>query len=93
MLRGAVLLFGIGALAVGVYLWATPARAGGPQLFVSGAVLIIGVVFERWRYRNKMASRSGNWQPTGERFVDPESGQNVQVLYDAQTGERRYEPL
>jgi hypothetical protein len=93
MLRTAVLLFGILALVIGACLCTTTARAAGMQVLASGALLIIGLVFERWRYKNKAASRSGNWQPTGERFVDPESGQKVQVLYDAQSGERRYEPL
>jgi hypothetical protein len=34
-----------------------------------------------------------DWQPTGERFVDEETGQPVQVLMDPLTGERRYEPM
>jgi hypothetical protein len=32
----------------------------------------------------------GQWQPTGERFNDPTTGQVVEVYYNPQTGERDY---
>lgn len=57
--------------------------------FVWGAALLACVVFERWRY-HKPGSTGGDWQPTGEKFIDPETGQEVEVLYNALTGERRY---
>ncbi|HEX8726339.1 MAG TPA: hypothetical protein VF737_13210 [Gemmatimonadaceae bacterium] len=38
-----------------------------------------------------MPGRAGaNWQPTGERFVDPASGKLVDVYFDPETGEREY---
>jgi hypothetical protein len=55
-------------------------------------VLLVAVVFERWRYRNNHQSLSGDWEATDECFVDPESGKLVQVWYQASTGERRYLP-
>jgi hypothetical protein len=33
---------------------------------------------------------AGNWHPTDEKFVDPESGKLVTVWFDPSTGERRY---
>ena len=93
MLRTAVLLFGFGALALGGYLCTQGVAHGGIQVLVGGAIFVIGTLFERWRYNNKNASSEGDWQVTGERFVDPETGKNMEVLYDPQSGERRYQEI
>ena len=91
MLRNAVLIFGFLLLLIGLGLCvAGVGRLGGIQALVTGAVILVGTLFERWRYKNKNAAVAGDWQPTGERFVDPETGKNVEVLYDPQSGERRY---
>ncbi|MGM9482085.1 hypothetical protein ACS5PN_12935 [Roseateles sp. NT4] len=57
-----------------------------------GFAIAVAVLVERWRYRSRNAGVDGDWQKTEERFVDPESGQTLQVLYNPRTGERRYEP-
>jgi hypothetical protein len=93
MLRTAVLIFGCVVLALGAYLCMEGVAFGGVQSLVLGAVIVLATLFERWRYQNRNASVDGEWQPTGERFVDPETGQNVEVLYDPQSGERRYRPI
>lgn len=93
MLRTAVLLFGLGALALGAYLCTLGVAHGGIQVLVGGAIFVIGTLFERWRYNNKNASAGGDWQVTGERFVDPETGKNMEVLYDPRSGERRYQEI
>jgi hypothetical protein len=94
MLRTAVLLFGFGVLALGAYLCTLDVGHGGIQVLVGGALLVLGTLFERWRYNNRnAASVEGNWQATGERFVDPESGKTMEVLYDPQSGERRYQEM
>ena len=93
MLRTAVLLFGLGALALGAYLCTLGVAHGGIQVLVGGAIFVIGTLFERWRYNNKSASSEGDWQVTGERFVDPETGKNMEVLYDPGSGERRYREI
>lgn len=89
MLRIAVLVvaslmavLGIGALAFGYAGW-VPA--------IWGVVLLACVLFERWRYKAP-AAQGGHWQRTGEQFIDPESGQATEVLYDPETGQRRYAP-
>jgi len=95
MLRTALLIFSCLLVALGLYLCATlPAPAmGGIQALVSGVVLLVAMLFERWRYRNRNASPEGNWQATGERFIDPETGKQMEVLYDPTSGERRYREL
>jgi hypothetical protein len=32
----------------------------------------------------------GNWRPTDEKFVDPETGRLVTVWFDPVTGDRKY---
>jgi hypothetical protein len=93
VLRTAVLIFGFGVLALGAYLCTKGVAYGGIQVLVGGAIFVIGTAFERWRYNNKNASFDGDWQATGERFVDPETGKNMEVLYDPNSGERRYQEI
>jgi hypothetical protein len=90
MLRAGVLTFGCLVLALGAYLCSRGPIPGAVPTLIGGAVILIGTLFERWRYKNKNASIDGDWQPTGERFVDPATGKNVEVLYDPQSGERQY---
>lgn len=60
-------------------------------LFLEGCVLTLGIGLERWRYRSTANRHRGTWQPTGERFVDPTSGELVEVYYNPETGERYYQ--
>ena len=58
-------------------------------------VVIAGIViaFFGWdRYRGGRSSVSGGSaaQPTGEVFIDPDSGQRTRVWYDPATGQREY---
>ena len=93
MLRVAVLIFAGLAIAIGAYLCARGPAPGGVQVLVGGTVILIGTLFERWHYKNRNASADGDWQATGERFVDPASGRQMEVLYDPNTGERRYREM
>jgi hypothetical protein len=93
MLRTAVLIMGVVLMALGVGVFLSGVHGPGVQAFLGGAVLTLAVLFERWRYRNGGSSGGGKWEPTGERFVDPQSGREMEVLYDARSGERRYVPL
>jgi len=90
MLRAAVLVFAIGMLAAGLWLFATMPSPRVPAIYLlcSGGILLLGTAFER-RYQ-KRAPRNAQWRPTGERFVDPQTGANVEVLYDPESGERHY---
>jgi hypothetical protein len=93
MLRTAVLLFGCLVLLLGAVLCSFGAGFGGIQTLIFGAVFILGTLFERWRYNNKNVPLDADWQATGERFVDPESGKTMEVFYDPRSGERQYREI
>ncbi len=78
---------------------------GGLWLLIAGAAGLIGVTFERMRYRSEAAELSGEhagpagaedgpldprFRPTEERFVDPTTRQRLRVWVDPASGERRY---
>ncbi len=80
----ALLMLGIGLLL----LFVQPANAF--PLLVFGTLLTFGTVFERWRYKAAKAPHAARGAPTGERFIDTETGELMEVYYDATTGERSY---
>ncbi len=89
MLRKLVLGFAILLLGAGVLLlFAQPDNAFPLLLF--GALLTLGTVFERWRYKQPKTPGAARGVATGERFVDHETGALMEVWYDAATGERSY---
>jgi len=65
-------------------------EAGPPLLWA--LALLVCIYFERWTY-TKPPVDGPQWQKTGEQFIDPASGQAMEVLYNAQTGERQYRPI
>ena len=90
MLRTALLVVA-GALALcGVLLLVRGVPGPGAYALGLGAVIVLGTVFERWRYRPNGERPGAGWEPTGERFEDPQTGETVEVLYDPRSGERRY---
>ena len=61
------------------------------------AVVIAGILiavfgWDRYRGNRKRASGDSAAQPTGEVFIDPESGRRTRVWYDPGTGRRDYRP-
>lgn len=68
---------------------------GGVAALVIGLLLVVSVAFEgRYgRPGQEATPASIDWQPTGEKFIDDETGQPVEVWMDPLTGERRYEPV
>jgi hypothetical protein len=80
-----------GALALtGAILIIRGLPAPGAYALGLGGLIVLGTVFERWRYRRNDASPGAGWEATGERFEDPETGRTLQVFYDPRSGERRY---
>jgi hypothetical protein len=93
-----ILLIGLVALAAGqapAALWA----------IIVGGVGLVGLGFERLRYRSEAAEKTRSdagagggepqvpqhpFRPTDERFVDPTTGRLMRVYLDPSTGERRY---
>jgi hypothetical protein len=66
------------------------ASGAGPALLIVGAIALVSVLLERSYGRLVRRPLGGNWRPTDEKFVDPESGELVVVWMDPVTGERRY---
>ena len=92
MLRALIIAAAAILTCVGIGLIACGVHALGWQALVIGVIVLIGTLFERWRYRRIEAPPEGHWQRTGERFIDPSSGEPVEVMFEPGTGERRYVP-
>lgn len=92
MLRRFLIVYGILDLVVaGVLLFVVQAPVIVViYLAVNGALIAGGILFERRGYHPRVDRMRGSWQPTGERFVDPTSGQVMEVRFNPETGERDY---
>ncbi len=90
MLRTVLLLAALAASVVGAGLMLAGIRSPGAQLLVAGAVIGLGTLFERWRYRGDQARPGAPWERTDERFEDPHTGETFEVYFDPRSGERRY---
>jgi hypothetical protein len=92
MLRTVVIVAAGILTCVGIGLIACGVHAPGWQALAIGVTVLIGTLFERWRYRRIEEPPKGNWQRTGEQFIDPSTGDPIEVMFDPRTGERRYVP-
>ena len=90
MLRAGVLIFGLLLTGIGLVLLIMPGAHPYQPFLIWGCVLVVALLCERWRYRRNEHNNSGQWQRTGERFEDHETGETVEVLYEPDSGERRY---
>jgi hypothetical protein len=90
MLRTVVIAVGAILTCIGIGLIARGVHVPGWQALIIGVIVLIGTLFERWRYRHIEEPPKGHWQRTGERFIDPSSGKPVDVMFDPRTGERLY---
>jgi hypothetical protein len=83
-----IILAGIGGIVLG--------QAGAPGFpaipaLILGCLIVVTAIAEP--VYGKLTARpplSGDWRPTGEKFVDPETGKPVEVWFEPKTGERRY---
>jgi hypothetical protein len=90
MLRTVVIAVAATLTCVGIVLIACGVHAAGWQALAIGVIVLIGTLFERWRYRHIEEPENGRWQRTDEQFIDPSTGDPVEVMFDPRTGERRY---
>ena len=90
MLRRVLFSAGLVSLAASAYFALSGQYPEALWLLLNGVMLSAGTVFERWRYGKTSHTPPINWQRTGERFLDPHSGQLTDVYYNPATGERRY---
>jgi uncharacterized membrane protein len=91
-LRRGVLIFAVISIVAGALLVALGhgvARAIGGYLLFEALLCLIFVLVERFRYQPK-ARHPARLRPTGERMLDPTSGQLVEAWEDPATGEREY---
>jgi hypothetical protein len=69
---------------------------GAVEWVVLGVVIAGALIalfgWDRYRGSKKSAGSTSGSQPTGEVFVDPESGRHMRVWYDPATGQRDYRP-
>lgn len=89
MLRS--VLLGLGALLIGGAVLASfvHVEAAFPLAF-AGAVLVLAILFEHHVYKPTQDRPGPGWQASGERFLDPATGEAVEVFTNPKTGERRY---
>jgi hypothetical protein len=90
MLRRFLFVIAGVTVALGLVLCALHASGPGIRLLIGGFILLLALSFERWRYRAPAGDATETWQQTGEVFEDPQSGQVVQVEFQAESGARRY---
>jgi hypothetical protein len=89
--RAVLTTIGAALAVLALILAACGIVAGAIWAAVWAAVLLLAALFERWRYKPLTGRAPGpDWQDTGERFVDPETGKLVTVYFHPRTGERRY---
>ena len=89
MLRLVCIVISLGLLLVTL----TAALFGSPVVWpgiITPLVVLLGLVFERWRYAKLQSHAPSRFEATDERFADPESGNIVEVYFDRESGERRY---
>lgn len=90
MLRRTLLAIGALLSAAGVISVLAGNAPVAVWLFFTGAVLVLGIVYERWRYRDTLSRPEPHWRSTDERFIDPGTGRRLEVWFDPDTGTRHY---
>ncbi len=86
-----VIAMGAVCLAIGAVVLTTGAASASTVFLVWGAILIGGIVLERFRYKRIENHPPGpGWTRTAERFVDEETGKMVTVYVRPESGERAY---
>jgi hypothetical protein len=90
MLRTVITALAAIVMCTGIVLISMGVPAPGWQGFALGLVVLVAMLFERWRYQRVQDRPDGEWQGTDERFLDPATGEPVQVFFNPRTGERRY---
>jgi hypothetical protein len=91
MLRSWLIGIGIAAIACGIALIVTTGIPPSIVFICWGAMLVLGIMFERFRYKPvEVGAPGAGWERTTERFIDDETGKPVTVYIQPQSGERKY---
>ena len=90
MLRSWTIAIGLIALMCGIAALFAHTPPGFVFIFW-GAVIVLSIVYERFRYKAVEADAPGpGWTKTTERFIDDETGEPVTVWLEPNSGERKY---
>ena len=92
MLRAFVIVVSAVLLAGAVFcFWVGQRTPGLFALVLWPALVLGGVLFERYRYKPPLSAPPGpDWQATAEKFVDPGTGEALTVYVQPSTGKRAY---
>jgi hypothetical protein len=90
MLRNALIAVGTLCLIGGAFAMLASGAVPGLLFAVWGAVLLLGTLYERVRYKALLRSGPGDAVRTTERFIDDDTGKTVTVYVHPETGERSY---
>ena len=91
VLRRVLIWIGAALVLAGLCLLVFAGLPGGFLPLALGAVLLLALAIERYGYKRVEHTIPGaDWQPTGERFRDPDSDTLVAVYYHPRTGRRAY---
>ncbi len=92
MLRNLVLTAGGALLITGIFGLLMGHVVGGATAIVWGAMMVFGIVYERYVYKTVVAKAptGKHWVQTPERFIDKKTGKTVVVYYNGMSGERVY---
>jgi hypothetical protein len=89
-LRTALLWLGA-LLTIGGLILSVETCGAGIGLVITGIVLLLAPLIERYRYKRIVDTVPGpDWQPTGERFIEPGKDVAVAVYYHQPSGKRVY---
>ena len=89
--RSLLIALGAALLAGGVLCFEAGQLPAAAMLAVWGLLIIVGTLYERFRYKPLEAAPLGRgWTRTAERFIDGETGKPVTVYVEDRTGERKY---
>jgi len=89
MLRSAIIVIGALCLAGGAIAVLSGALPGF-VFVVWGAVLLLGTLYERVRYKTLLREKPAGLVRTSECFIDDGTGRTVTVYIDPASGERSY---
>lgn len=88
MLRTVLLWLGA-LLTVGGLFLTVETGGAGIGITIIGVVLLLAMLIERHRYKLIVDTVPGpEWQPTGERFIEPGKDVAVAVYYHPPSGKR-----
>jgi hypothetical protein len=90
MLRSAIVAVGAVCLVGGLLALVLTRTLPAAVFVVWGAILLLGTLYERVRYKTLLRETPRNAVRTNERFVDDDTGKTVTVFIDPKTGDRSY---